>query len=156
MKNTVLKFKKEQLSNTQVYDYFSRDVDLSDIKERFPEIAKYFKKVRLMDNETPEQVSNSTYSNADLWDFLTLTNNRDPLFGFPYDSDIVSNLAEDKLSKFLKEHPRINISQERKSELLQEFTDEIYSENEKNRVIEAVEPKNLSNVILVLRQAEVL
>lgn len=156
MKNTVLKFKKEQFSNTQVYDYFSRDVDLSDIKEKFPEIAKYFKKVRLMDNETPEQVSNSTYSNADLWDFLTLTNNRDPLFGFSYDIDVVSKLAEDKLSKFLKEHPRINISQERKSELLQEFIDEIYSENEKNRVIEAIEPKNLSNVILILRQAEVL
>lgn len=156
MKNTVLKFKAEKIGETKVRDYFSKNTNLTKIKEDFPELAKYFKKGGFRDNDTPERLTNMLYSNPDLWDFILLTNDRNPLFDLPYDYDTLKTAAEDKLDLFIKQHPRISISEERKKELLIDFMKDLDIRNEKNRILEAVEPKNLSYVITTLRQAGVL
>lgn len=156
MKNTVLKFKAEKIGEIKVRDYFSKNTNLTKIKEDFPELAKYFKKGRFRDNDTPERLTNMLYSNPDLWDFILLTNDRNPLFDLPYDYDTLKTAAEDKLDLFIKQHPRISISEERKKELLIDFMKDLDIRNEKNRILEAVEPKNLSYVITTLRQAGVL
>lgn len=156
MKNTVLKFKAEKIGETQVRDYFSKNTNLTKIKEDFPELAKYFKKGGFRDNDTPERLTNMLYSNPDLWDFILLTNDRNPLFDLPYDYDTLKTAAENKLDLFIKQHPRISISEERKKELLIDFMKDLDIRNEKNRILEAVEPKNLSYVITTLRQAGVL
>lgn len=156
MKNTVLKFKAEKIGETEVRDYFSKNTNLTKIKEDFPELAKYFKKGGFRDNDTPERLTNMLYSNPDLWDFILLTNDRNPLFDLPYDYDTLKTAAEDKLDLFIKQHPRISISEERKKELLIDFMKDLDIKNEKNRILEAVEPKNLSYVITTLRQAGVL
>lgn len=156
MKNTVLKFKAEKIGETEVRDYFSKNTNLTKIKEDFPELAKYFKKGGFRDNDTPERLTNMLYSNPDLWDFILLTNDRNPLFDLPYDYDTLKTAAEDKLDLFIKQHPRVSISEERKKELLIDFMKDLDIRNEKNRILEAVEPKNLSYVITTLRQAGVL
>lgn len=156
MKNTVLKFKAEKIGEIKVRDYFSKNTNLTKIKEDFPELAKYFKKGGFRDNDTPERLTNMLYSNPDLWDFILLTNDRNPLFDLPYDYDTLKTAAEDRLDLFIKQHPRISISEERKKELLIDFMKDLDIKNEKNRILEAVEPKNLSYVITTLRQAGVL
>lgn len=156
MKNTVLKFKAEKIGEIKVRDYFSKNTNLTKIKEDFPELAKYFKKGGFRDNDTPERLTNMLYSNPDLWDFILLTNDRNPLFDLPYDYDTLKTAAEDKLDLFIKQHPRITFSDERKRELLIDFMKDLDIRNEKNRILEAVEPKNLSYVITTLRQAGVL
>lgn len=156
MKNTVLRYKLEKIGETKIRDYFSKNVNLYKIKEDFPQLAKYFKNGSIEDNDTPERLTNMLYSNPDLWDFILLTNNRDPLFGLPYDFDSLRIRAENRFDKFMNEHPRINITPERKSEILMEFIKEIELENESNRVLQAVQPKNLSTVITTLRQAGVI
>ena len=156
MKNTVLRYESEKIGETKIRDYFSKNVNLYKIKEDFPQLAKYFKNGSMTDNDTPERLANMLYSNPDLWDFILLTNNRDPLFGLPYDFDSLRVRAGNRLDKFMNEHPRINITPERKSEILMEFIKELELENESNRVIQAVQPKNLSTVITTLRQAGVI
>ena len=63
MKNTVLKFKKEKIGKTRVSDYFSKDVYLADIKDRFPELKNFFKIGTIDDNYTIEALTNHVYSN---------------------------------------------------------------------------------------------
>lgn len=156
MKNTVLKFKKDKIGTYKVSDYFSKNTDLRDLDIKFPELAKLFKSGTIDDNSTIEGLTNHIYSNPNLWDFITLINERDPLFGMPYDYDTLLMFAENRLKEFLKQHPRINITQERKKELLEKYRQEIIEENEKNRTIVAFDPKHLSAVITALRQKGVI
>ena len=156
MKNTVLKFKKEKIGKTRVSDYFSKDVYLADIKDRFPELKNFFKKGTIDDNYTIEALTNHVYSNPNLWDFIMLLNDRDPLFGMPYDYDTLAVFAETKLKKFLEQHNKIVISVERQKELYDEFLIEASKENERNRSIEAFDPKYLSTIITTLRQEGVI
>ena len=156
MKNTVLKFKKDKIGAYRVSDYFSKNTDLRDLDIKFPELAKLFKSGTIDDNSTIEGLTNHIYSNPNLWDFITLINERDPLFGMPYDYDTLIVFAENRLKEFLKQHPRINITQDRKDELLAKYRKEIIEENEKNRTIVAFDPKHLSSVITALRQKGVI
>lgn len=156
MKNTVLKFKKERIGETRVSDYFSKDVYLANIKERFPELKSFFKIGTIDDNYTIEALTNHVYSNPNLWDFIMLLNDRDPLFDMPYDYDILAGFAESKLDEFMRQHPRINITDKRKQELYAEFLLEVIAENERNRSIEAFDPKHLSAIITTLRQEGVI
>lgn len=156
MKNTVLKFKKEKIGKRRVSDYFSRNVRIDDIGERFPEIGKLLKTGIIDDNSTLESLTNYLYSNPNLWDFIMLLNNRDPLFDLPYDYDTIVALSNSKYEKFIEQHPRVSITEERKEEMIQAFIDEISIENEKNRDIIAVDAGNLTKVITILRQEGVL
>ena len=156
MKNTVLKFKKEKIGKRRVSDYLSRNIRMDNIGERFPEIGKLLKTGIIDDNSTLESLTNYLYSNPNLWDFIMLLNNRDPLFDLPYDYDTIVALSNSKYEKFLEQHPRVSITEERKEEMIQTFIDEISKENEKNRDITAVDAGNLTKVITILRQEGVL
>ena len=129
---------------------------MANIKERFPELKNLFKIGTIDDNYTIEALTNHVYSNPNLWDFIMLLNDRDPLFDMPYDYDTLAVFAESKLDEFMRQHPRINITDERKQELYAKFLLEAVSENERNRSIEAFDPKHLSAIITTLRQEGVI
>lgn len=152
MKNTVLKYKTEQIGKYKVRDYFSKEVHLHVIKERYPELSKFFIKRKLGDNGIIEGIANELYSNPNLWDFLLLINDKDPLFGLPYGFDVLAARAENRLKEYLKQLPKINITEERKQELYEQFLDEIVKENEGKREFEMVDPSKISSVITKLRQ----
>lgn len=156
MKNTVIKYKREKIGEHHVRDYFSNTVKVRNIDEDFPELSKYFISATLPDNLTPESFTNAVYASPSLWDFFLLTNKREPLNGMPYDFDTLNELVNSRFEQFMEEHPRINITRERKEELYQQFMDEIDLRNEKNRIVNVVEPKNLSHVIQTLRQAKAI
>ena len=153
MKNTILKYKKEEIGDKKVRNYFSKNPRLN-IREDFPKLAKYLSTVTIEDNTTPEKITNEVYENTDLWDFLLIINEKDPLFDMPYDYDTLRNTADRMLERYMEVHPRINITEERKKELLNKFVHELDLQNEKNRIIEGIEPRNLSYVITTLRQAQ--
>lgn len=156
MKNTVLKFKSENIGDIKVRDYFSKNIRIDNITTIYPELAKYFKMGNIVDNGTAEGVTNELYSNVNLWDLILLINNLDPLFGMPYDIDALVSAAEQKMERYLETHPKINISDRRKEEIYEEFFEEIRDQNEKNRRFNLIDPKFLNNVITKLRQEGII
>lgn len=156
MKNTVLKFKSENIGDVKVRDYFSKNVRIDNITTIYPELMKYFKMGNIVDNGTAEGVTNELYSNVNLWDLILLINNLDPLFGMPYDIDALTSAADRKMERYLEKNPKINISEERESEIYEEFFEEIREQNEKNRAFNLIDPKYLSTVITKLRQEGII
>lgn len=61
---------------------------------------RYFGILELANNIALEKISWQIYKSPDYWDVLLLVNDIDPLFGMPYDFDIVSASTDDAISRY--------------------------------------------------------
>lgn len=62
--------------------------------------VKYFGILELANNIALEKISWQIYKSPDYWDILLLVNDIDPMFGMPYDYDIVSEGTTEAIDKY--------------------------------------------------------
>jgi hypothetical protein len=152
MKNTVLKYDKIGSLSFISEDYTSKKI--SNIRN-LPELsdADWVEYVELYDNQTIEQISYILYDDVNFWDMLVVINNIDPLFDMAYEFDILEQIAETKVQKYLEGYSGVykNDTYERlKALTLAKETEN----NEINRQIKIIKPEKLYDFISILKEVE--
>jgi predicted PhzF superfamily epimerase YddE/YHI9 len=152
MKNTVLKYDKIGSLSFISEDYTSKK--MSNIRE-LPELsnADWVEYIELYDNQTIEQISYILYDSANYWDLLIVINNIDPLFDMSYEFDILEQISENKVQKYLADYSGAykNDTYERLKALT--LTKEV-DKNEVNRQLKIIKPEKLYDFISLLKEVE--
>lgn len=151
MKNTILKFEKEEVEEFIVSDYFSKKVHIIDI---YDELEKYVTTYQLVDNDKIERISYELYGSTDYWDILVLLNGADPLFHMAYGENILLDSIETSLNKYLYFiYSHAPLSDDTRIEELTEYYDaELKNDNERIRFIYVIKPENISDAVILLKK----
>ena len=150
MKNKVMNFDKEELDDFFVSDYFSKNIFLSDEIEEFGE---YLQSYKITDNDKLERISFELYGTTDYWDILLLLNSRDPIFGMPYEYDIVSDSSTNFIENFIEFFESANkpLTPERLESLTEYWENQFDKENELKRFIQVVRPSRMGDFLRLLK-----
>jgi hypothetical protein len=152
MKNTVLIYDKISGSNFTSEDYTSKRIsNIRNMKELND--SAWIEYIELYDNQTIEQISFILYDTPDYWDLLLVINDKDPLFDMSYDFDILEQISEDKVQKYLDGYSGVykNDTYERLKEItLKEDQDA----NEMKRQLKIIKPDRLYDFMNLLKDVK--
>ena len=147
MKNTIIKYTKEELDEYIVSDYFSKDIYVYDV---ISEISQFLEIYLIDNNDQLENISYKLYGTADYWDVLLLVNNRDPLFQMPFDYDYIENARDKTLESF--SNTVSNLTEDKKKEFGEKFLEKLQEENESYRFIYVVKRQNINDVLTLFKE----
>lgn len=152
MKNTILKYDKIAGGNFLAENYTSKK--MKNILA-MPELSNsdWIEYIELYDNQTIEQISFILYDSADFWDILVVINDIDPLFDMSYEFDILEQLSENKVQKYLADYSgfyKTDTYDRLKELVLQRQIDQ----NEINRQIKIIKPEKLYDFINLVKDIE--
>lgn len=153
MKNTILNFDKEEVDNVIVSDYFSKKVDLySIITDNIRN--EFFVLYKLTDNDKIERISYELYSTTDYWDLLLLINDREAFCGMTYDYETCTANVESYIDVYeYNIYSNNDITDKRKSELLEEFYEKYKLRNESNRYMYIIKPTKMQDFLKFIKLA---
>jgi len=152
MKNTILKYDKIDGGSFISEDYTSKD--MKKILE-LPELSntEWIEYIELYDNQTIEQISFLLYDSADYWDILVIINDMDPLFDMSYEFDILEQLSENKVQKYLADYSgfyKVDTYDRLKELVLAKEVEQ----NEINRQIKIIKPEKLYDFINLVKSVK--
>lgn len=113
------------------YDIIDKYVDQCD--------SSWFGKTKILPNTNIEKVSQDLYDDPNYWDMILILNHMSPLFGVPFDFDVINDLVNTKLDEYEK-----NIYGKK---LPEDIRDTLYSQYEEECVIENNECLTLKYVV---------
>lgn len=153
MTNTLLKFDFEEVGDYIVSDYFSRNIKLFEfINDQIKK--EYFTSYRMEDNDKIERISYELYGTTDYWDLILLINDREAICGNTYDFETCTANVESYINKYnIDIYSNNSITEERKSELLDEFYEKYKARNENNRYIYVIIPSKLQTFLKIIKLA---
>ena len=153
MKNTILNFEKEEVDNFIVSDYFSKNINLYSIITDNIKL-EFFTLYKIMDNDKIERISYELYGTTDYWDLLLLINDREAFCGMTYDFETCTSNVESYIDKYEFEiYSNEDISDERKTELLDEFYEKYKLRNEMNRYLHIIKPSKMQDFLKLIKLA---
>lgn len=158
MKNTLLNYERESVEmelgfgkrNYNVPDYFSKDVNISEI---IPEIIDLIQVYKMSDGDKLERVSFELYGTTDYWDILLMLNEINPLFEMPLQDNSLLEITEEfvfNYQNFVYSHAPL--IQSRADELLEEYKERNIDENDKLRLLYVIKPSKMGEFILLLKE----
>jgi hypothetical protein len=115
---------------------------------------EYFTTYKILDNDKIERISYEIYGTTDYWDLLLLINDREALCGITYDFETCTSNVESYINKYEFEiYSNNDISDERKTELLDEFYEKYKLRNEMNRYMYIIKPSKIQDFLKILKMA---
>lgn len=108
--------------------------------------TRYFGILELANNIALEKISWQIYKSPDYWDILLLVNDIDPLFGMPYEYDIVSASTDDAIKRYEETVYRRFMPDKDRRRLHQAKAAQDSELNEKHRRIYYVYPERIYEV----------
>lgn len=149
MKNSVLDFKKEELDEFIVSDYFSKDIS---VWEMFRELKDSLNVYKVDNGDKIERISYELYGTTDYWDLILLINDRIPLFEMPYEYDLIENVSGKEISLYKNYvYDNAPLTQKRTDALFDERLTELTEINESYRFIYVIKPSQITNIFALLR-----
>jgi hypothetical protein len=150
MKNTILKYEKEELDEFISCDYFSKNINIWD---SFNEFKEYLITYKIDNGDKLERISYELYGTSDYWDILLLINDRTPLYDMPYDFEILSGNAI-KSVNYYKDYIYDNapLAQDRVDEFYSELIEDGVQQNELHRYIYVVKRSRLNDFISLMKK----
>lgn len=102
---------------------------------------------KIQNNTNVEKLANDIYGNPDFWDILVILNNRNPLFEWPYDFDVIEHMTDSMITKYEKYVYKKKMSDSSKEKLRKQLYDKISEQNEQFRYIRYIFPENIYEFI---------
>ena len=158
MENTILKFDKIESklthqNNYDVSDYFSKSITLFELNSvavlRYPNL---FKNYFVQDNDKFERISQELYGTPDHWDILTLLNGRDPMFGNPYETDVIETNIDLNANRYFKQYAQSQVNDDLRERFTNEISEEVNDINDITRSILTIKPQFLSDYIALCKE----
>lgn len=118
--------------------------------------GKYFGIIELANNIALEKISWQIYKSPDYWDILLLVNDIDPLFGMPYDYDIVSDSTNEAIERYARKIYKKRLSDKDKLRLSAAKSEEDSVKNEKHRMIYFIYPDKIYEVRQMLYEQGII
>lgn len=161
MKNSVFIFNNELVSSQGMLDAdrtgslgipIYDGIKLKRIKEVLQNLDRdrYFGILHLSNNICLDKISYQIYKSPDYWDILLLVNDIDPLFGMPYDYDIVSESTTAALETYEKKIYRRKLPDKDRVRLQAAIAGIDAEKNEVHRKIYYVYPERIYEVRQIL------
>ena len=107
---------------------------------------RYFGIIELANNIALEKISWQIYKSPDYWDILLLVNDIDPLFGMPYDFDMVSESTTHSINKYMKRIYRRYMPDKDRQRLHDAMAAQDAANNEAHRMIYYIFPERIYEV----------
>lgn len=152
MKNSILKYDSISGGTFISQDYTSKKIhNILTLKELSN--SKWIEYVELYDNQTIEQISFVLYDTADYWDMLVTINNSDPLFGMSYEFDILDQISDNRVNKYLDSYSG-SYKQDTFDRLKAVILSQEVEKNEDKRQLKIIKPEKLYDFLNLVKGLE--
>jgi hypothetical protein len=148
MKNTIITYNKRDIDEYSVSDYFSKNISIADILFQYPNLLAIY---NTTNGDKLERISYELYGTTNYWDILLMLNKRDPLFEIPYDFDIIYDLTEAQLAKYVELSSSIELTDERKEAIREQIFQEAQEANESYRTLYVVKKDKIGDALFILK-----
>lgn len=152
MKNTIIKYAREEVDEYIVSDYFSKNIQIGD----FSIYSDFITTFKLETNDKLERVSYVLYGTADYWDILLMLNNRDPLFQMTYDYDLIDRASIKYAQLYSETYSNGPLNEEDFNSMKDKRDVELEELNEQYRKIYVVKPQRINEFILLLKSQGII
>lgn len=140
MINTVFTYNSTaSFGDYTIQDIYSKSLTLN--STQVSAYSNWFYTVLVQDGQRLEELANTIYDNANLWDIIFIINNMDTVFDLPKSSDYVYSVVQDRLNNWVSMFP--NTTTDRLSQLEQQFLEEETAKNELHRYVTVLYPQYL-------------
>lgn len=112
--------------------------------------AMYYGIIELANNIALEKISWQIYKSPDYWDIILLVNDIDPLFGMPYEYDIVSDSTDQAIERYARKIYKRYLPDLDRKRLHDAKAEEDSNNNEKHRMIYYIFPDKIYDVRQIL------
>ena len=112
--------------------------------------ATYYGIIELANNIALEKISWQIYKSPDYWDIILLVNDIDPLFGMPYEYDIVSDSTDQSIERYTRKIYKRYLPDLDRKRLHDAKAEEDSNNNEKHRMIYYIFPDKIYDVRQIL------
>jgi len=149
MKNTILKYDTIGSGSFVSQDYTSKQIhNILSLQELSN--TDWIEYIELYDNQTVEQISFLEYGTADFWDLLVVINNIDPLFDMSYEFDILEQITNNKVNKYLANYSGV-YKQDTFDRLNKLILDEEIAKNEEHRLFKIIKKEKMFDFLNLVK-----
>ena len=145
----------EKTGSLNIYNYdFVRLKEIRDFFTLIPDA--WIGYTTITNNTNFEKLAYDIYGNMHYWDIILMLNNRLPLFDNSYDYDILISMTDSALDDYEQNVIKRVMSDAERQEFNTMYLDKLSEQNENNRVVKYIYPEKMSEVIIKMRELDLL